>query len=472
MSRSYSGGALFGGLDARQYRSTDSHNIYDMTVQSNNGAIKLEILEAADLPSEVNPFCYAWLFVNTEEYNHFSGTGLFSIDTLESYLSNIENSPQVQTCTLHSTSDPVWRESFTVSDAILCSHEVSNKVLVPLAGRSATVVISVHNTLGVFGMEEMVGRAYIKDLRPGDVVNQWCLLYRSDHQQVLGRTGKPTAIHLRIEYLKHSRTLAWTEASSAESNLMSENPLASSSRIRADQPRMHMSLSSLPSFSKRGPIVVSQPKMQNQTPVIAEPPMDLLMQSSEAATLHQQNLALSRNILHKSSLAPLLPFIYENQEWYVIEGICSGDKVIEIGPRRTNKPVSIRYCKGNSSQIVINLQGVTEMIHIENCSNLRGPWHCRRRVVGQLFTADDGAECDGSAGGGDRPSAGRGVPHPAALPRCAPHRLRVAPACRAKPGPELRRADHGHPDPRSADQECAAGVDAVGRPLEGPGLHG
>jgi hypothetical protein len=66
-----------------------------------------------------------------------------------------------------------------------------------------------------------------------------------------------------------------------------------------------------------------------------------------------------------------LPFIYENQEWYVIEGICSGDKVIEIGPRRTNKPVSIRYCKGNSSQIVINLQGVTEMIHIENCSNLR-----------------------------------------------------------------------------------------------------
>ena len=368
MSRSYSGG-MTAGFDG--HNRSDTYNSFDNNSQANNAAVvKLEILEASDLPTEVNPFCYAWLFVNTEEFNSYSGSGMFSINTIESYLSNIENSPQVQTCTLHSTIDPVWRENFTLTEAILCSPDASRKVLVPIAGRSVTVVISVHNTVGVFGMEEMVGRAYIKDLRPGDVVNQWCLLYRSDQQQVLGRTGKPTAIHLKIEYLKPSRALAWTDATSAESNVNHAltNPLASA-QLRPDYPRMLSS--SLSSFPKRGPVVVSLPRKQNQSTVLSEPPTDLLLHSREAAALHQHNLVLSKDSLRKNSLVPLLPFIYENQEWYVIEGITSGDKVIEIGPRRTNKPVAIRYCKGDSNQIVINLQGVTEMVHIENCSNLR-----------------------------------------------------------------------------------------------------
>ena len=361
MSRSYSGGSA--GVDGRSYRSVDSYNTFDINSQSNSGAIKLEIIEAADLPMEVNPFCYAWLFVNTEEFNNFSGSGMFSINTIESYLSNIENSPQVQTCTLHSTVDPVWRETFTLTEAILCSHDATHKVLVPIAGRSVTVVISVHNTVGVFGMEEMVGRAYIKDLRPGDIVNQWCLLYRSDQQQVLGRTGKPTAIHLRIEYLKQQRTLAWTDESALSQ--ASTNPLASA-QIRPEfQNVLGVSISSFP---KRGPIVVSVPKRQNYS--ASEASTDVLLPSREAANFHQ-GLTQSKENLHKNSLAPLLPFIYENHEWYVIEGITSGDKVIEIGPRRTNKPVAIRFCKGDSSQIVINLQGVTEMVHVENCSNLR-----------------------------------------------------------------------------------------------------
>ena len=123
--------------------------------------------------------------------------------------------PQVRTRTLERTLDPQWNETFALrnpySDVLV--HRQHHKSLQGcptsrLHGQQLLALVTLHADLledshpPVRGEEEdgWCGRVILPNIRPGQSIDGWFPLQQSNGLSVMGMSGRPACVHLKITY--------------------------------------------------------------------------------------------------------------------------------------------------------------------------------------------------------------------------------------------------------------------------------
>ena len=97
--------------------------------------------------------------------------------------------------------------------SFVCLHEQGTQSLensthrIPLEGQVVLMLITVHDAVAP-GRDAFAGRVLIPQVLTGQQVDQWFMLQRKDGSQLVGPTGEPSSIRIRLNYSPNASLLS------------------------------------------------------------------------------------------------------------------------------------------------------------------------------------------------------------------------------------------------------------------------